>query len=189
MNRHNLLLWSVASAIVIGGLVTGFLFVSGYAPKESAQPNVQKVSETNVTVEATYFEENESVRLTVTEGSMAASTYDFVWIENPEDGELKDATLRASSGGTIEGLWVDEQAESVTDFPLRSGDSVVVVRVDSVDDDLDGSVGVESGEYIHVRYGNHGESGAYEHKDLGYWKVENETVVRVTKNEFQNETG
>lgn len=183
MNKRAGLL-AIGATILVSSVTIGVIYDRGLGPDDvpfdTDGPTPAPLPQPNITVSAAYNESTETVRIQIESGLMTAKAYDILRITDhpgPEYG-VDDARLKRPGQTELHpsGKWVDTESGGLTSFPVKPGDSVIVVTVDQQDDDGDGIEGIDGEDSLELTYGH--RQGVQRQATLASWNVVNGTLVR-----------
>lgn len=184
MRRYHIVVIILAVLVLVGGTSAYAIWYFGLGPADFYLDNpANDKHRPDVTVRASYNSSEEAVRVYIERGELTASRYDYVEVRSDPGGPLDETSLKSQGKRVETGLWVDSDRQSLRDFPLSVGDSVVVLTTDRIDDDgdgisgVDGVQGADAGDTVAVFVGSRGVDKI--RIKIGLWKIEGNTLIRT----------
>lgn len=181
MNKQPVLL-ALSGIILVSAVIIGVIYDRGLGPDDvpidGSGPTPAPLHQPNITVSATYNDRAETVRIQIESGRMTAEEYDMLRITSHSGGDVGDARLKRPGQSEIHpsGKWVDTESGGLTSFPVKSGDSIIVVTVDQTDNDGDGIDGIDGVNSLELNYGH--RQGVQRQGTLATWTLDNGTLIR-----------
>lgn len=181
MNKQPVLL-ALSGIILVSAVIIGVIYDRGLGPDDvpidGSGPTPAPLHQPNITVSATYNDRAETVRIQIESGRMTAEEYDMLRITSHSGGDVGDARLKRPGQSEIHpsGKWVDTESGGLTSFPVKSGDSIIVVTVDQTDNDGDGIDGIDGENSLELNYGH--RQGVQRQGTLATWTLDNGTLIR-----------